>query len=162
MTTGRIAGPVLAMARHLRFVVRPAALGTIIWAMGFLTAGFALASASADPDASNGVLQGFRKDDADVGRRLIYGLLFVLAVAAAGWGALKLSGKPWFFSSGLRPAAKHSLRLMEVVRISPKLLMAKVRVSAELVVVIADNGASIVKLAELHEAAPSDRSAEKP
>lgn len=107
------------------------------------------AGASASAASPSNALATFRKDDDDIGRRLVYGLVFVGVVALAGWAAIKLAGKGLPWPSALRTSARSPLRVVGVVRVTPKLLVASIRVAPDLVIVVADNGSSIVKLAEL-------------
>lgn len=107
------------------------------------------AAVTAPAASSPNALATFRKDGDDVGRRLVYGLVFVGMVALAGWAAVRLAGKGMLLPWALRPSARSRLRLVGVVRVTPKLLVASIRVAPDLVIVVADNGSSIIKLAEL-------------
>lgn len=87
--------------------------------------------------------------DIDLVHRLAVGLGAVAIIGLIGWAAVILArryGLPTAMGNGARRPV--SVRVIDVRRITPRLHIATIQVSEDRAVVLADNGQSIVVIAE--------------
>jgi len=107
--------------------------------------GKALAAAQAVAESAPPAFAG---DDLGLIHHIAVGLGCVVVIALLGWATVVWSRKHGWPALG-QPSAELPLRVLAVRRVGQRLQVAAVQVSPGQVVVIADNGQAIVKIAEM-------------